>query len=77
MQRDAAELLRDALSLSPEARASLVDSLIGSLDQTVDDNAEEAWTEEIDRRLRQIDSGAVRLISWDEARRRLRSQLKR
>jgi putative addiction module component (TIGR02574 family) len=77
MQRDAAELLRDALSLSPEARASLVDSLIGSLDQTVDDNAEEAWTEEIDRRLRQIDSGAVGLISWDEARRRLRSQLKR
>jgi putative addiction module component (TIGR02574 family) len=75
MQRDAAEVLRDALSLSPEARASLVDSLIGSLDQTVDDDAEEAWTEEIDRRLRQIDRGAVRLISWDEARRRLRSQL--
>ncbi|HYW45311.1 MAG TPA: addiction module protein [Bryobacteraceae bacterium] len=75
MERDAAEVLRDALALSPEARAALIDSLIGSLDQAVDAGAEEAWREEIERRLQQIDSGAVELIPWDEARRRLRSRL--
>ncbi len=56
---------------------ALVDSLIGSLDQTVDAGAEEAWREEIHRRLQQIDSEAVRLIPWEEARRRLRSRLER
>jgi len=77
MERDAAEVLRDALALSPEVRAALVDSLIGSLDQEVDAAAEEAWRDEIYRRLQQIDSGAVHLIPWEDARRRLRSRLER
>jgi hypothetical protein len=36
MQRQAAELLRDALALPLGARAALIDSLIDSLDQTVE-----------------------------------------
>jgi putative addiction module component (TIGR02574 family) len=75
MERDAAEVLRDALALSPEVRAALIDSLISSLGQAVDAGAEEAWREEIFRRLQQIDSGAVHLNPWEEARRRLRSRL--
>jgi putative addiction module component (TIGR02574 family) len=74
MERDAAEVLKDALALPPEARGALIDSLIGSLDQGSDPGAEEAWREEIRRRVQQVDSGAVALIPWDEARRRLRSQ---
>ena len=77
MERDAAEVLRDALALPPEVRAALVDSLIGSLDPAVDDGAEEAWRAETYRRLQQIDSGAVRVIPWEEARRRLRPRLER
>jgi putative addiction module component len=41
--------------------------LIESLDVEADDKAEDAWREEIHRRLQQIDNGAVRLIPWDEA----------
>jgi putative addiction module component (TIGR02574 family) len=74
MKRDAEEVLKDALALSPEARGALIDSLIGSLDQTADVAAEEAWREEIGRRIQQVDGGAVSLIPWDEARRRLRSR---
>jgi len=77
MERDAAEVLRHAPALTLEARAALIESLIGSLDQAVDAGAEQAWWEEIERRIRQIDSGAVELIPWDEARRRLRSRLSR
>jgi putative addiction module component (TIGR02574 family) len=77
MVRDAAEVLRDALALPSEARAALVDSLIESLDHTIDEGAEEGWREEIYRRLQQIDSGAVQLIPWEEARRRLRTRLAR
>lgn len=72
MQRDAAEVLKDALALEPEVRGALIDSLIGSLDQTVDPAAEEEWREEIRRRLHQIDREAVELLPWDKARSRLR-----
>lgn len=51
----------------------MIDSLIVSLDSEVDENAEEAWREEIYRRLQEIDSGAVKLIPWDDARRRLQA----
>jgi putative addiction module component (TIGR02574 family) len=77
MERDAAEVLQDALALPTEARAALIDSLIGSVDHAIDDCAEDACREEIHRRLQQIDNGAVQLIAWDEARRRLRTQLER
>ena len=77
MERDAAEILKDALALQPEARAALIDSSIGSLDQAVDPAAEDARLEQIYRRLQQIDSGAVHLIPWEEARLRLRSSLER
>jgi putative addiction module component (TIGR02574 family) len=77
MPKDPAELLKDALSLPAEARAALIDSLLESLDVQVDDDAEAAWREEIYRRLRQMDSGAVALIPWDEAQRRLWTRLQR
>ena len=77
MIRDAAEVLRDALELPAEARAALIDSLIESLDHAIDENAEEAWREEIYRRVHQIDTGAVQLITWEDARRRLRARLER
>ena len=71
MSRDAAEVLKDALALPAEARAALIGPLVESLDTEVDEDAEEAWREEIQRRLGEIDNGTVKLVQWDEARRRL------
>lgn len=75
MERHAAEVLRDALTLPPEARAALIDALIDSLDQTVEGGAEEAWRLQIEARLQEIDAGDVELISWRSARQRLRDRL--
>jgi putative addiction module component (TIGR02574 family) len=77
MERDASEVVKDALSLPIEVRGALIDSLIDSLDEGDDAAAEEDWREETHRRLDQIDSGAVQLMPWDEARTRLRSQSNR
>ena len=74
MKRDPAELLREAMELPPEARASLAGSLIDSLDDHVDDDAEAAWDAEIARRMQEIDEGKVKLVPWAEARRRLTGQ---
>ena len=75
MERHAAELFRDVLALPVEARAELVESLIGSLDQSAEEGAEEAWAREIEHRLEQIDPGAVEPLPWNGARKRLRKRL--
>ncbi len=74
MGEDAAELLTHALKLPPELRAALADSLLDSLDTDVDEDAEEAWKREIAVRVRDLESGAVSTVPWNEARRQLRSR---
>jgi putative addiction module component (TIGR02574 family) len=75
MSRDAGEILKEALALPPEARAALADHLWDSLDAEVDANAEEAWRQEIKRRIADLDSGKVVAIPWSEARARLLAKL--
>jgi putative addiction module component (TIGR02574 family) len=74
MAEDAAELLTHALKLPPAARAALADSLVDSLDTDVDEDAEEAWRHEIALRVRDLESGAVQTIAWDDVRRQLRGR---
>ena len=74
MKRDWEELLREALALPPEARASLAGSLIDSLDATIDDDVEAAWDQEIARRIRDLDAGKSIPIPWTEVRRHLTRQ---
>jgi putative addiction module component (TIGR02574 family) len=62
------ELLEDAMRLPDEQRAALAVALIESLDPSVDEDAEAAWSAEIARRLRQIESGDVKTIPWHRAR---------
>ena len=69
MTLDPSKLLEEALKLSPEARAALASSLLESLDEAVDEGAEAAWAEEIGKRIRALDSGAVTPVPWSEARR--------
>jgi putative addiction module component (TIGR02574 family) len=76
MNRDVNEILKEALALPAEARAALADSLWDSLNQETDPGAEEAWREEIRRRVAELDSGAVRAVPWSEARARLLAKLK-
>ena len=71
MKRAADEVFKDALELPVEARAALVDSLLDSLDTTVDPDAEALWKAEILRRTREIDEGSVQLVPWSELRSRL------
>ena len=66
---DTSKLLEEALKLRVEGRAALAGSLIESLEETVDQDAEEAWAEEISRRVRELDSGKAKTIPWPEARR--------
>lgn len=76
MTPDVSELLKKALALPPEARAALATSLFESLDEEpADEGVEAAWSEEIKRRIEDIDSGRVQMIPYEEVRRRLAALL--
>lgn len=67
--QDESRILEQALRLPPEARAALAGFLLDSLDSPLDPAAEVAWEAEIAARLRAVESSAVKMIPWSEARR--------
>ena len=69
MTQEAAELLKKALSLPVSEHADLAGSLIESLDESQDESVAAAWDEEVARRMADIDSGAVKPVSLEDARR--------
>jgi putative addiction module component (TIGR02574 family) len=71
MARSARELFEEAMSLDPEERATLMRLLIETLDAESEEGVEDAWRVEIERRMAELDSGAVETVSWEELRARL------
>lgn len=67
----AEKILSNALKQKETERARIAEALISSLDVSPDKEIEREWQNEIDRRLREIDSGAVKCIPWEEVRDRL------
>ncbi|MBI3945354.1 MAG: addiction module protein [Armatimonadetes bacterium] len=68
-----AEVIEEALRLSPRERAELAARLIESLDGDRDADAEAAWSDEIARRVHELDAGLVEPIPWSKAREMIRS----
>ena len=75
MARGVAELFREASELPEADRVELAGRLLESLHGDADEGVETAWDEEIERRIRQIDSGQVKTIPWEEVRAKLHARL--
>lgn len=75
MSQEALDLLKKALNLPVAERAELAGSLIESLDESNDDSVQAAWDAEIVRRMEDLNSGKVKAVSIEEARRRLSSAI--
>lgn len=71
MARSARELFEEAMRLDPKERATLMRLLIETLDAESEEGVEDAWRLEIERRMAELDSGAVEAVSWEELRARL------
>lgn len=71
MTAKAVRLLEEALQLPPTSRADLASTLIRSLDNESDADAETAWAAEIDRRVAELDSGKVKTIPWSKVEEKL------
>ncbi|HEX7423600.1 MAG TPA: addiction module protein [Terriglobales bacterium] len=76
MTPQVSEVLEKALALSTQERGLLIDHLIESLDEgPAEEGVEEAWDEEIKRRVDDIRSGKVEMIPGEQVRRRLAARL--
>jgi len=64
----------EVLKLTPGERAALAQRLLASLDEDAD--IEEAWAAEVERRIADVESGAVQVIPIAEALARVRAALK-
>jgi|CXWL01.1.fsa_nt_gi putative addiction module component (TIGR02574 family) len=67
-------VLEEALKLTANERAEVVERLIASLDEVPDTDVEQAWQEEIQKRLHQIERGEVKLIDSDTVMAELRKK---
>ncbi len=72
MTPQVSELLEKALTLSSHERGLLIDRLVESLDdEPAEEGVEEAWAEEIKRRVDDIRSGKVKTIPGEQVLREL------
>lgn len=71
----AEEIELAAMHLSVSERAQLAQRLLASLDE--DSEIEQAWAEEIDRRLDEYERGAVQTVPGEEAFAKARARMHR
>ena len=71
MKSSAKEILDQALEMPENDRAAIAERLLASLDAKPDRNVEEAWQQEIQRRLSELDRGDVECVPWEEVRSRM------
>jgi putative addiction module component (TIGR02574 family) len=73
MSTQLSTLEAEALKLSPEDRVRLADHVLASL--RGQDEVEEAWGAEVDRRLAEVEAGTVKLVHVEHAIQRARQAL--
>ncbi len=71
------DVMKDALSLPPGARAMLADQLLGSLDAENQKRIDAIWGEEAERRMQEIRDGKVQPIDDELVMQELRSRFNR
>lgn len=62
MARSLAKIEEEIRELSSEDRAELLRVLLDELDAPEDSGVEQAWLDEVERRVAELDSGSVALV---------------
>ena len=64
-------IIEQALELDEKDRARVAHELLRSLDGADESGSVDAWTEELRRRVKEIEDGSVEVLSLDEVKRRM------
>ena len=68
MERNLNDDFQEAVQRPERDRATLAGLLIKTVNPVCESDVEAAWSEEIARRLAEIDAGTVELIPWSDVR---------
>jgi putative addiction module component (TIGR02574 family) len=74
MSPEVSDLLKRALALPVEERAALANTLLDSLEVTnesVPESVEEAWDQEVARRIEDLKTGKAVTVPWEQLHREL------
>ena len=72
MSPDVSDLLKRALALSVDERAALANTLLDSL-EAPSQSVQEAWDEEVARRIEDLNAGKAVSVPWEQLQRQLLS----
>ena len=70
MSPEISDLLKRALALSPDERAALANTLLDSLESS-NESVQEAWDEEVARRIEDLKKGKAVTVPWEQLHREL------
>ncbi len=70
MDPEISDLLKRALALSVDERAALANTLLDSL-ETPNESVQEAWDEEVARRIEDLNVGKAVTVPWEQLHREL------
>ena len=70
MSPEISDLLKRALALSVEEHAALANTLLDSLEVT-NESVQEAWDEEVARRIEDLKTGKAVTVPWEQLHREL------
>jgi putative addiction module component (TIGR02574 family) len=75
MTKDAERLFHEALDLPESERAELAAQLLATLDGPADEDVDEAWAAEVERRCADLDAGRVATMDWEAVRKRIEKDI--
>jgi putative addiction module component (TIGR02574 family) len=67
-------VVEEALSLPADARLSLVEKLLASLNLPIDEESDRLWAEEAERRVSQLEAGEAKLVPGEEVFSKIRAK---
>ena len=70
MSPETSDLLKRALALPVDERAALANTLLDSL-EVADESVQDAWDEEVARRMADLKAGKAVTVPWEELHREL------
>lgn len=70
MDKSVKLLLKEALQLPDFERVQLIEELLTTLETEKDENIDEAWAQEVEKRASELSQGTVVPIVWDEVRKK-------
>ncbi len=66
------QVIEEIKDLTAQERALVAHCLISALENKQDDGVEEAWGELAEKRYKELESGAVQGVTWDEVKKEVK-----